>query len=356
MTRSIDTSGNLVVNGDFSQWNADNNALLVWNTSHAQGCLLTPDTGGGVVLSGNVPTPGFIFQDIPLEGDKYYKASINTDYAIYNYFSGGLYIMDEDLRTILGKFERTYSSGSEDTWEVVFNSGSRDHVVLALGFINGINAEVYFRNTVLKEYEYPSTIASSEFARHLETIFPVDFTAMQFDSTVCRIADYVNSVLLCRRTYFDDTVELPLLASMIGNDPAYSYFNGYRDSLDQVNIGYCQKSSLSLAEILTNEFHIPVRQVHMVFGDVGKHQFTEYWNPFAGKWIAIDPCFNTYYAKDNVLEGVEEFDRSEAIAQMVKFGTHSFYTEAPEDLPWYWQNMDNLMITDYYSISFPFAL
>jgi len=92
----------------------------------------------------------------------------------------------------------------------------------------------------------------------------------------------------------------------------------------------------------------------MVFGDIGEHQFQEYWNPFAGKWIIIDPCFNVRYAKDNVLLGSEDFERGDAPLLMQKYGVNLYYPVTVE-LIGLWNDMDYLMTTEDYTISFPFA-
>jgi hypothetical protein len=91
----------------------------------------------------------------------------------------------------------------------------------------------------------------------------------------------------------------------------------------------------------------------MQFAGIGKHQFQEYWNPFSRRWIIIDPCFNTRYIKNDRLLGDEDFDKSEAPALMVRFGSHYFYDNLDElvDL---WQGMDELQVSDYYTITFPF--
>jgi len=353
-TLAAATTGNLIVNGDFSEWDTHHGVLLDWQTEAAQRGVIVQQSGGGLSFSANDTGSFYVYQRVSVDKRKFYKATITTDYTINNYFSAGIYIMDSALRSIIGKFERTYSSGSGESWEVVFYSKKQTQVAFVCGFLSGINAHVTFTNAALVEYKYEPRISGSDFSAHLSQKFPLVFTARQYDSTILKISDYVNSVLLCRYAYFDDTTELPILHQMIGSDPHYAYFNSYRDSLDQIQVGYCQKSSLSLAEILTNEFNIPVRQVHMVFGPEGKHQFQEYWNPFDSKWIAIDPCFNIRYIKNNTLMGVEDFDRADAPTYMVPFGTHFYYTTT-DDLIWFWQYMDQLMITDYYSITFPFS-
>jgi len=351
---SNDASTNLLANGDFSRWNTDSRHLTDWGMTSAQG-IITAQKNGGLQFSGNTSDASYIYQRVTIDDDRFYMASINADYSIHNYFSCGLYIMDSSLHTVLGKFERTSSDGQEETWKVIFRTKTKGQVAIVLGFPGGINATATFHNASLEAYDYQPEINGSPLAMHLSQKFPLLFSATQFDSTVCKIADYVNSVLLCRYTYLSDTAELPILDSLIGSDPHYAYFNLYRGMVDQLPVAYCQKSSLSLADILTNEFHVPTRQVHMVFGDTGKHQFTEYWDPFAEKWIAIDPCFNAHYIRNGILEGVADLDRTEAPDLIQSFGIYVFHSFLPYDLSWYWKNMDELQITDHYSMTFPYS-
>lgn len=347
--------GNLIANGDLSQWSTDSNRLKDWETTAAVQGVITARKNDGMQFSGNTGGAFYISQRVSVDSGRFYMATVNAGYNIHNYFSCGLYIMDSSLRITLGKFERTYSDGNEETWKVVFRPKAKGQVAVVIGFLNGINASAYFRNITLNTYDYRPAIQGGALGTYLSRKFPLEFSPAKFDSTVCRVADYVNSVLLCKYTYHKDTAELLLLDSLIGRDSGYAWFNKYRAMVDQLPVAYCQKSSLSLAEILTNEFHVPTRQVHMVFGTTGKHQFTEYWDPFAEKWIAVDPCFNTHYLKDGALAGVNDFTSTEAPHLIRSFGTHVFHSFLPYGLPWYWTNMDRLQITDHYSLTFPYS-
>jgi hypothetical protein len=346
------STANLLSNSNFNLWDTSNNFFKDWKIDLPLQGVVTRDSGG-IKFSGDVLGSYYIYQRIKVDNKKFYKASITASYTVNNYFAGGIYVMDTGLHKILGKFERSYSSGADESWDIVFYNKKETEVAVVIGFFEGINANVVFSNASLTEYKYTPRMSGSYFSAYLGNKFPLVFNARQYDSTINRISDYVNSVLLCRYAYFSDTAELPILDQMIGNNPDYAYLNQYLHDLDEIRVGYCQKSSLSLGEILTNEFNIPVRQLHMVFGTEGKHQFQEYWNPFSRRWIIIDPCFNTRYIKNDRLLGDEDFDKSEAPALMVRFGSHYFYDNLDElvDL---WQGMDELQVSDYYTITFPF--
>jgi hypothetical protein len=308
----------------------------------------------GATFSHNAPGQYFIYQRVNLPGKKFYKVAVTVDYTLNDYSAAGIYVMDSGMEQTLGQFEKVYSSGTGETWEFVFYSKKAGPVNVVIGFLNGINGTATFKDASLTGYDYHPRISNSGLSAYLGSKFPLLFTVGKYDTTISRISDYVNSVLLCQYAYYDDTTELPILDQLIGTDTAYSYFNAYRHSLDSITDSYCQKSSLSLGEILTNEFNIPVRQIYMVIGGVGLHQFQEYWNPFANKWIIIDPCFNTRYEKDGVLLGDEDIDQSTAPGYMVRFGQYYYY-QTTDELIALWQQLDTLDVKDYYTITFPFS-
>jgi len=87
-----------------------------------------------------------------------------------------------------------------------------------------------------------------------------------------------------------------------------SYLHSYASD-ENVENAYCQKSSLSLDEIL-KLFKIPVRQIYWEKNCLGFHQFTEYWNPFDKKWKLIDIYYGIRYINESgEYLGFEEVER-----------------------------------------------
>lgn len=345
--------GNLLANSNFGIWDPGDKSLQDWNIRATQKTVIA-HMSGGIKFTGNATGTYYIYQFLKVTKKGFYKVAVTADYTLNDYSPAGIYVMDSSMQTVSGKFEKVYSSGAGESWQFLFYSKKPGTVAVVIGFLNGINGTVNFSGASLTEYKYMPKISGSPFSSHLSSRFPLLFVANQYDSTISKIADFVNAVLLCRYAYYADTAELPVLDRLIGADTSYSYFDQYRHSLDQITDSYCQKSSLSLGEILTNEFNIPVRQIYMSFGGIGKHQFLEYWNPFEGRWIIIDPCFNTRYEKDNVLLGDEDFDRTKAQNYMVRYGSYYYY-QTTDELIGLWLGMDELIVKDYYTITFPFS-
>jgi hypothetical protein len=307
----------------------------------------------GLEFSGNNQGQFYAHQQVVLPARQFFKVSVTVNYTINDYSPAGIYIMDTAMVNTIGEFEKVYSSGSGETWEFVFYSKTAGPVSLVIGFLNGMNGKAAFTKATITTFRYQPRISAAGLSNYLSRKLDLDFTARQYDTSICKISDYVNSVLLCRYEYYADTVEQPILNNLIGADTAYAYFNDYRNTPDSITDSYCQKSSLSLGEILTNAFNIPVRQIYMVIGGVGLHQFQEYWNPFAEKWIIIDPCFSTRYIKDGVLLGDQDIDSQTAPGFITRFGQYYYY-QTLDPLVQLWQQLQVLDVNDYYTITFPY--
>lgn len=353
-TLKAQEDGNLLADGSFMKWDAHLDALTDWTTVHIYPGIIT-HAASGVSFSANTPGSYYINQRILLEAQKFYKVSVKVDYTLNDYSAAGIYLMDTAMQKVKGKVEKVYSSASGDTWQFVFYNRKPGEAMVVIGFLNGINGNALFKEASVQEYTYEPKISSSGFSSHLLEKLQLSFTPSTFDSSLSHIGDYVDMVLLASDRFYDDTVENTLLDEFIDADSNYKYFNEYRHSPEEVHIGYCQRSSLSLGEILTNEFNIPVRQIYMQFAGIGKHQFLEYWNPFSRRWIIIDPCFNVRYVRDGRLLGAEDLTPAEAPGLMTRFGSHYFYGDNLTELVALWQGVDELVVSDYFSLTFPFG-
>lgn len=347
-------AGNLIINGNFTEWDAAIGTFSDWATVSTNSGVIG-QLNPGIQFSANAAGQYYIYQRVNIAAKQFYKVSLTADYTLNDYSACGIYVMDSTMKKVIGQFEKVYNQASQENWQFIFYSGKPKQVVVVIGFLDGINGTASLNGATMEKYDYTPTLPVdvSAFSSHLNQRLGLSFSPDGFDTTISKIGDYVNTVLLSQDKFLSDTGENTILDAMIGADSAYTYFNQYRHAPSQVKDGYCQRSSLSLGEILTNEFNIPVRQMFMQFAGIGKHQFQEYWNPFSRRWIIIDPCFNTRYVKNDQLLGDEDFDRSEAPALMVRFGSHYFYDNLDElvDL---WQGMDELQVSDYYTITFPF--
>lgn len=347
-------NGNLIIDGNFEQWRSNAASLVNWTTVHTEAGIITKGKTTGVRFSANAAGNYYIYQRINLDARKFYKVSVTASYTLNDYSAAGIFVMDTTMKKVLGKFERVYYSDSSEDWQFIFYSRKAGTATVVIGFLNGINGTVLFNRASVQEFVYEPRISVSPFSFHLQQTLNLTFLPATFDSSLSHIGDYVNKVLLAGAKIPDDTAESSFLDQTIGTDSNYTFFNQYRHAPEQVENGYCQRSSLSLGEILKNEFNIPVRQMYMQFSGVGKHQFLEYWNPFSRRWIIIDPCFSVRYVKNGRLLGDEEFTPAEAPGLMVRFGSHRFYAEVGE-LVELWHGMDELVVSDYFTLTFPFA-
>lgn len=343
---------NIIFNGNFTEWDSVQHSPGSWilQTSNGDTAVIS-QTEKGLKFERNAAGSFYLYQKVLLEKNNFFKVSVTVDYTINNYYPCGIYAIDSSRNKVLAKFERFNSSGKE-TWEFVFYARREMEVTIAIGFLNGINARATFSDVSLAKYTYQPEISNSDFAAYLNNKLNLTFTHDTYDSSINKLADYLNGVLLSKNMYQAYTAELPVINNMIGTNENYVYFNQYLNNLDEITDAYCQKVSLSLDEILTNEFSIPVRQIHVQMGGTGVHQFLEYWNPFARNWIIIDPYFNCRYLRDNKLLGIDDLDNATAANYLSRFGANYFY-QTTDELSWLWETMDELIVSDYYSLTFP---
>ena len=133
------------------------------------------------------------------------------------------------------------------------------------------------------------------------------FDAGTFDQNVETIGTSINTSLLNKSGQEEQAIA-SLYASDLFNSEQTSYLHTYMVD-DKDRNAYCQKSSLSLDEIL-KLYKIPVRQIHWHINCSGIHQFTEYWNPYDKQWKLIDLYYGIRYVDDegNYL-GFEEVEK-----------------------------------------------
>ena len=164
-----------------------------------------------------------------------------------------------------------------------FNTRSFKKVAVFLGFEEGINANVSFDSVMVykgrNKFDYKPAIDQKE-------IFSIQtkvkkLTQDNFDEQMRNLMGFVNSKLLTR-----DRSRLDYFHSMKEILP--TYFKMYLSSpLGEEGSSYCQRSSLSLSEIM-GIFGVKSKQWHCTGKNGGFHQFIEYYNPYSKKWIVID--------------------------------------------------------------------
>lgn len=123
------------------------------------------------------------------------------------------------------------------------------------------------------------------------------------DEDIDHLASSINKAFLSK-----SLPEISTYSSELFKNESTSYLANYVNDEDVRN-SYCQKSSLSLDELL-RLYNIPTRQLHWQKNCNGFHQFLEYWNPTDQKWKIIDPYYGIRYidSAGNYL-GFEEIER-----------------------------------------------
>jgi hypothetical protein len=338
--------------------NSSLDSLDSWSADYTNILSVFPGVNGGTQITHNAAGHYYIYQQVNLLSRQFYKISVTVDYILNNYAPVGMYVMDTAMTHVLGKFERAYSSAVADTWQFVFYSRQAKPVRIVLGFLNGANGSATFRDVSLRRYVYQPLIRTSPLASYLAAKVPLRFTRDSFDASISRLGDYMNYILLGPYKtagtvrYRSALNRTRTVHNLIKDDSTYAYFDSCLLESENVSDAYCQKSSICMGLILSNEFNIPVRQIYMQLDGTGIHQFWEYWNPFSQSWVIVDLYFSIHYVKDGHLLGDDDLTPETAPNYIQRFGSNHFYSTTDELLT-DWQTCD-MNVTTYYSLTFPF--
>ncbi|HTN08893.1 hypothetical protein [Agriterribacter sp.] len=347
----------LLSNADFSIWDSANTLPQNWQMRQIyQNTDVFTHSASGLSIKSNSQGEHILFQTIKVNPNTFYKVTIVIKYDINNYNAGGVYVFDTATRMLLGKYEKANSEG-EAQFEFLFNSRNAHSVSIEIGFLDGMSGSFDCGPVQIVQQDYEPHISKTGFSDYLNQKMLLSFDADQFDSSISLLCDYLNSVLQSVIKRYDLFAgELPELQTLLVNRTEYVYLPYYLSVPDSASIAYCQRSSLSLQGILTNEFNIPTRAIHLQDDtQTGFHQFLEYWNPFHEKWIVIDPYFSfRYWNKDGTFLSGEELQNETAPwDKIIPFGQYAFSTSI-EELQEMWHNKASFVIKPSYQLSYPF--
>lgn len=348
---------NLLSNADFSIWDSSYTLPQKWQMKQIdQNTDLFTHTTNGLSIKGNSEGEHILFQTINVNPNTFYKVSTVIKYEINNSFPGGLYVFDGATRTLLGKYEKVNSKG-EALFEFLFNSRSAPSVSVEIGFPDGMSGSFDCGPVQVVQQNYEPHISKTDFSDYINQKMLLSFSADQLDSSISLLCDYTNGILQSVIKGYDLLAgELSKLQSLLINRDEYVYLPYYLSTPDSASVAYCQRASLSLQEILTNEFNIPTKAVHLQDDtQTGFHQLLQYWNPFREKWIAIDPYFSFRYRhKDGSFFSAEELQKETAPWEKIApFGQYAF-SSSIEELQEMWHNKAYFIIGASHQLSYPF--
>jgi len=185
-----------------------------------------------------------------------------------------------------------------------------EKIKLSIGLIANTQGTAFPDSLFIYKEQYFENIAPDleKMKKEIAAITGVySFDAATFDQNVETIGTSINTSLLNSSSQEGQAIA-SLYASDLFNSEQTSYLHTYMVD-DKVRNAYCQKSSLSLDEIL-KLYRIPVRQIHWQENCSGIHQFTEYWNPYDEQWKLIDLYYGIRYVDENgTYLGFEEVEK-----------------------------------------------
>ncbi len=203
---------------------------------------------------------------------------------------------------------------------------------ISLGMLPGSVGQVtvFSVQTVLNNYTFPYVTDSVR--QHIKHWASIHGPFVQdLDKNVRKLAKAVNSTFLSGYSH--------TLPNLLTTDQAPYLLKFLADT--KVETAYCQKSSLSLDDLL-RVFHIPTRQIHWQKECVGFHQFLEYFDKKTGRWKIIDPYYGISY-RDSAgkllgFEEIEQLKRRKKLAKhnILKINTGRLLYDEEEILDgWY---------------------
>src|SRR5437868_320524 len=240
-------------NPDFSI--NDSNRLFpkYWNYEFGYNSLSGVSYGtNGIQWDRNDNNSYILYQDLKLEPNKFYKVSVLWKYNIRDYNKGGIYITDAQMQNVYGKIE-SFNSSALDTSVFIFNSGNNSSFKIVLGFQNGMNANVNFQYVSITKYNFTPLIANSDFSQYLLKKLNLSFDKENFDESIRKVTDFINSILLSEIFNVDRAKQVNWLKSHL-NSEQYPYFTKNLSELSTIWDSFCQRASLTLDEVLSNEF------------------------------------------------------------------------------------------------------
>ena len=346
-------SSNLVKNPSFSEKDAKDQLPLDWKFNFEYNDLSGLKTNpGGLAWERNSQGKFLVFQNIPVTKNRFYKVVMQAKYTVNDFSPFGIYVTDGLTGSLLGKLEKV-NIAAADSLQLMIYSANLSWLKLQFGFPANMNANIEVSNVSVHETTYDPAPMAHPLADLLIQQLELFFTRQEFDNSIRKLCDYVNQMLICANQNIQCEDYILQTRNLIAADSSFQFSIRNFQRTSEIDQAYCQRSSLTLDEVLNNAFHIPVRQVHLMFGDIGKHQFIEYWNPFAGKWIAIDPYFSGQFSRKGQLIGANEVDFSQPGLSFQRFGRFVFEPRL-EELEKLWSEKNSVRVDAAYYISYPF--
>lgn len=187
---------------------------------------------------------------------------------------------------------------------------NKKEVKIKFGFINGSIGNALVDTIMIKKvnYKITSNRANKNKIKLIAENLSLSLLADEsLDQNINHLAKSINSAFLSKNNS-ESHYSVLTYSSDVFKDEFTNYLSTYIND-DSVRNSYCQKSSLSLDELL-RLYNIPTRQLHWQINCSGIHQFLEYWNAYDNKWKIIDPYYGIRYkdVEGNDL-GFEEIER-----------------------------------------------
>lgn len=235
----------------------------------------------------------------------------------------GIYLFQQDS---LIAYHVLNAQKSDSLVEMGFKFISADSLMdLKIGWPERGLSKAKLHSISIKKANQAALRFRHPFANYLSSRIELEpFDSLNYHANVLKISDFVNRSLILplnrvygykgseqERTDFrimQDSLKLADAKPILSIIPESDFKSYIQLPILEMSSSYCVKSSVSSYELLSY-FNIPTRQIHLKNSEgIAIHQCYDYWHPYLGKWVIIDPFYGiTYSGKDGELLGYEEF-------------------------------------------------
>jgi hypothetical protein len=289
-----DGHADLIVNGDFEDY-TDPNVPSGWTVDEIYGWrgMYTPTAGwrdGAVRFVRNSQGRHFLAQEVQVEPNHSYTVQMVFQVVATDASRGGLYVVDSTTGQLIASDATNRPNNGWRIASVTFDSQGRTRVTVKIGYPSGMNGTAIYDGVSMFEDD-----PAPRYRYQINYRDVVGIAAQPVDDLVPQLADYVSALLAAPRAE-----RMAYRAAHAAYLPYYLYsFLSAPDGAPGRD-GWCQRTALSLAELLTM-YGVRTRQVH---SDSVQHQFIEYFD--GAKWVVFDSYYGVRYVLNGARLGVGE--------------------------------------------------
>jgi len=294
----------LLENNKFKNWDTNakpSNWNINKNLNIPEDYVIDRDTLD-LLLTRKEEVDVYIKQRVSVKPNTYYELSGDMGTQLRHGSYAGLSVSADDGKT-LGK--KIFDIRNDRDYKVIFNSNNYNEIICSVGFILEGTGDIMIKAISLKEVSLNETIYESRIAQLYFDTLNLDFkNEISFDESVRKIIKHTSDLMMSEtRKDSLNIVRKDNLLKLIEDDSSLNKI--LNNPNERVTHSYPTKLVVTSIEAL-EEFNIGTKRIEFIQNKRRVHQSLGYYNPFAEKWIIIDPFFNSRISIDKNLSLIKK--------------------------------------------------